>query len=179
MLGLKGGKMENKSVKSLTQIALMVSFLAVVSQLSIPTLLGVPFTIQIFAVGLIGYLFNTGKSLITVGVYIALGAVGAPIFANFGGGLFYLFGYTGGFIWGFLLLAFLCSLNMGKMKIPLGILGVIVCHFIGALQYSLIGRIPLFSALIKMSALYILKDFVLIVLSYFLAKAIKKYVKIN
>ena len=171
--------MENKSVKSLTQIALMVSFLAVVSQLSIPTLFGVPFTIQIFAVGLIGYLFNTGKSLITVGVYIVLGAVGAPVFANFGGGLFYLFGYTGGFIWGFLLLAFLCSLNMGKMKIPLGILGVIVCHFIGALQYSFVGRIPLFSALIKMSALYILKDFVLIVLSYFFAKAIKKYVKIN
>ena len=171
--------MKNKRIGHLTQIALMVSFLAVVSQIAIPTFLGVPFTVQIFAVGFVGYLLGTKKSLLTVGAYIALGAIGVPVFANLGGGLFYLFGYTGGFIWGFLLLALFCSLKTGKMKIPMGVFGVLICHFIGALQYSLVGKIPLLGALIKMSALYIVKDLAFIVLSYFLAEAIKKRIKIN
>lgn len=171
--------MKNKRVKSLVEIALMVSSLAVISQIAIPTAFGVPITLQIFAVGLIGYLFNTPKALLTIGAYILLGAIGIPIFAGFGGGFFHLVSYTGGFIWGFIPFALLCSLKTEKLKIPMGIFGVLICHFIGVLQYSLVGKIPFFTAFLTMSLPYLLKDFLLVALAFFASQAIKKRIKIN
>jgi biotin transport system substrate-specific component len=37
------------------------------------------------------------------GVYLVQGALGAPCFSRFGGGLLHLLGPTGGYLWGFLL----------------------------------------------------------------------------
>ncbi len=171
--------MKNKRVKSLVEISLMVAFLAVISQISIPTVFGVPITLQIFAVCLIGYLFATKKALLTILIYISLGAIGIPVFASFSGGIFHLIGYTGGFAWGFIFLVALCSLKAGKLKIPMGILGVFLCHFVGIAQYSLVGKISFFTALLTMSLPYILKDILLVILAYFVAKILKKRLKIN
>ena len=99
----------------------MVAFLAVISQISIPTVFSVPITLQIFALTLVGYLFSWEKSMLVVLIYISLGAVGIPVFANFQGGIFHLISYTGGFVWGFFPLVLLCSIKIKKMKIPFGI----------------------------------------------------------
>lgn len=171
--------MENKRVKAIVEIALMVASVALISQIAIPTAFGVPITLQIFAVGLLGYLFKTGKSFLTIFVYISLGAIGIPVFAGFCGGIFHLISYTGGFIWGFIPLAILCSLSTKTLKIPIGILGVFICHLLGILQYSFVGKIPFYTAFFTMSLPYILKDVILLVLSYFTAQAIKKRLKIK
>ena len=171
--------MENKRVKAIVEIALMVASVALISQIAIPTAFGVPITLQIFAVGLLGYLFKTGKSFLTIFVYISLGVIGIPVFAGFCGGIFHLISYTGGFIWGFIPLAILCSLKTGRLKIPMGIFGVFLCHFIGTLQYSCVGRVPFFTSLITMSLPYLFKDVILLVLSYFTAQALKRRLKIE
>ncbi len=179
MQGLKSGNMENKGIKSLVQVSLMVASVVIISQISIPTALGVPITLQILAIGLVGYLFSTKKSLLVLFIYVAIGAIGIPVFANFNGGLFHLINYTGGFIWGFFPLVVLCSLKTGKLKIPMGILGVLICHFIGALQYSLVGKVPFYVAMMTSSLPFILKDMLLLIASYFLAKMILKRIKTN
>ena len=169
--------MKNQKVKAITRIALMVAFLSVVSQIAIPTVFSVPLTLQIFAVSLIGYIFKLKKSLITVLIYVVIGAVGIPVFANFQGGLFHLFSYTGGFIWGFFPLVILCSVSPASLKPAFGFLGVLACHLLGALQYSLVSRTSLWMSLLTMSLPYILKDFILLFLAYLCAKALNSRIK--
>lgn len=169
--------MKSKRVKALVEISLMVALLSVVSQISIPTVFSVPITLQIFAVCLIGYLFGIKKSLLTIFIYIVIGAIGIPVFANFGGGIFHLISYTGGFVWGFIPLVTLCSLKTGRLKIPMGALGVFICHFVGVTQYSLIGKLSFFTALLTVSLPYIIKDILLVILAFFVAKILKKRIQ--
>lgn len=56
------------------------------------------------------------KGTISIVVYILLGAVGAPVFAGFKGGLGVLTGMTGGYIVGFLFSGFVFWLVTALMK---------------------------------------------------------------
>ena len=79
--------MENSHSKTLTltYIALSAALIAICSWISIPTT--VPFTLQTFAVCLVAGLLGVKRGVLAVIVFICLGAVGFPVFANFSGGL--------------------------------------------------------------------------------------------
>ncbi len=62
----------------------------------------VPFTLQTFGVFLTLLLLGGKRGTYAVLVYLLLGAVGAPVFAGFSGGIGILFGSTGGYLLGFL-----------------------------------------------------------------------------
>ena len=61
----------------------------------------VPMTLQTLVVLLIGGALGAPRGIAAVGGYLALGALGAPVFAA-GGGIAYMVGPTGGFLFGFL-----------------------------------------------------------------------------
>ena len=63
--------------------------------ISVPTT--IPFTLQTFAICLVAALFGLRTGFWTVAVYLLLGAVGAPVFAGFRGGIAALLGTTGGY----------------------------------------------------------------------------------
>jgi len=71
------------------------------SQVSIP-LEPVPITLQTFGVMLLGLIFERKTAIKSMALYLSLGAVGAPVFANFAGGITYFAGPTGGYLIGFL-----------------------------------------------------------------------------
>ena len=87
------------------------ALLVVLSQVSIPLPTGIPVTLQTFAVALCGCVLGPAVGSAAVGVYLALGAVGVPVFAGFSGGAGALVGMTGGYLWAFLPMAFLCGLG--------------------------------------------------------------------
>ena len=91
----------------------VAAVLAVISQLSIPTPAGVPVTIQVFGVALVGAVLGWKLGLCSVLVYILIGAAGLPVFANFGGGIPSLIGLTGGYIWAWPVMAVLCGIRPG------------------------------------------------------------------
>ena len=95
-------KQSSLRVLDLAQIGLFAAVLVVLSQLSIPLPGGVPVTLQTFAVALTAYVLKWKKGALSVLVFLALGAVGVPVFHNFTGGFGMLIGVTGGFLWGFL-----------------------------------------------------------------------------
>ena len=78
---------------------MFAALLAVISQLSIPMPSGVPITIQILGVALVGSVLGWRLGLFATITYILIGAVGLPVFANFSGGFSKLVGVTGGYIW--------------------------------------------------------------------------------
>ncbi len=130
-----------RSVKSTALVACMTTLLIVCSWLSIP--LPIPVTLQTFGLFLLGGLLPTRKRLATVAVYLALGAIGLPVFASFQGGLGTLFGPTGGFLLGFLPAVLMMGLGQTgtrhpiKVALPL-LAGLLILYTTGTLWYTLV-----------------------------------------
>lgn len=78
-----------------------VVLLLISSQLSIPVK-PVPITLQSLGVMLIGLIYKRSLAMIVIGIYLGLGALGAPGYANYSGGYHFLFAPSGGYLWGFL-----------------------------------------------------------------------------
>ena len=102
--------------QQLLKVSLGVILLAAFSQVSIP-LEPVPVTLQTVAVMLIGLTYAPSQAIQTVLAYLALGAVGVPVFANFSAGAAVLLGKTGGYLWGFVFAVFLMSFLQQKKLI--------------------------------------------------------------
>lgn len=168
-------------IKILIQTALLSALIAVMSQIMIPTPWGVPFTMQIFAVSLAGFLSTPLQACTSVCIYILLGAVGVPVFSGFRGGVGEIFSVTGGFIYGFVILALFCSLSL-KVKNIAGrcsvyITGILLCHFVGCVQLAFVSGSTLLSACAVSSLPYIVKDVLFVVSAYIISLRISKMSK--
>ena len=74
-----------KAIRSIAKMAMLLALLIVSSYISINT--GVlKFTLQLLVIFIIGLCSTMLESVIIVSLYIILGVLGLPIFANFGGG---------------------------------------------------------------------------------------------
>jgi len=159
----------------MVRVALFAAVIAVLSQISIPMPSGVPATLQTFAIALTGYALGKKLGPAAVAVFLALGAVGVPVLANFSGGIAKFVGVTGGFLWGFLPMAFLCGLGaeMPKLQaIALGVAGLLVCHVCGVLQFALVTGSGVVQSALLVSLPYLVKDVVSVALGLAAAQAI-------
>ncbi len=167
---------QKNSVQKLVVVGVFAALLAVFSQIAIPMPSGVPITLQTFAVALCGFVLGEKLGTIAVGVYLALGAVGLPVFAEFSGGLGAFLSFTGGFLWGFLLMVLLCGLGARLANriaaIALGVAGLLLCHVCGAAQYALLSSVPFFESFLLVSAPYLVKDGISVILAYLAAEAV-------
>ena len=86
--------------RTIALCGLSIALLTVSAWITIP--LGpIPFTLQTFMLVFLVLSLTFRQSVITVFGYLLLGALGAPVFAGFKGGLGALMGPTGGFLIGF------------------------------------------------------------------------------
>lgn len=163
----------------LVQVALFAAIIAILSQISIPTPFGVPVSLQTFGVALCGYFLGAKKGTAALLVWIAIGAVGVPVFTGFKGGFAVLLGLTGGFIYGFIPLVLLCGLELKHkpLRIALGAAGILACHLCGAGQYALLMGIDFLQSVLTVSVPFLIKDMVSIAAAYFGAIAIKSAAK--
>ena len=104
-----------KEIRAMVRIALSVAFLCVSAMISFP-FFAVPITLQSFAVFAILSLLGWRAGGAAILSYLALGAVGLPVFSGFTGGVGILFGQTGGFLFGFLLAVPVFALIRGIKK---------------------------------------------------------------
>ena len=70
------------SVRDICYAGLFAAVIAVMAQISIPMPLGVPMTMQTFAITLAAVVLGSKLSAIATLVYLALGAVGVPVLAS-------------------------------------------------------------------------------------------------
>lgn len=123
----------------LVYIALGTVLISICAWTSIPAT--VPFTMQTFAMFFVLSALGGRRGTITIIVYILLGAVGVPVFSNFGSGVGVLFGKTGGYIVGFIfvgLLYWLIVHLLGKklwVEILALIIGLAVCYAFGTVWF--------------------------------------------
>ena len=130
------------NTRDICMAALCAAFIAVMAQVSIPMPLGVPMTMQTFAIMLAGMVLGARKGFVSVLVYILLGIVGVPVFTKLSGGLGIVFGPTGGFILSFPLMAWITGLGAergGWIAVAAGLLaGTVVNYAGGMLMFCLI-----------------------------------------
>lgn len=129
--------------KEMTYVAISAVLITICSWISIP--MTVPFTLQTFAIFLIVGIFGGRLGTMAVALYLLMGAVGLPVFANFSGGLGRLIGSTsGGYLFGFLLTT-LVMWGMEKVfgkKTPVfvisAVIGLFLCYLVGTLWFMMV-----------------------------------------
>lgn len=123
----------------LTLIGLMTAVLCVISPFSIPLPFSpVPFSLGTMAIYFIALILGPKSGTISVLLYLLLGAVGLPVFSGFTGGPGKLFGPTGGYLLGYVVLTFVCGLfvqkSHRKVMTLLGmLLGTFFCYTLGSI----------------------------------------------
>lgn len=180
--------MRDKKLNFLIQAAIFASITAILAQLSVPMPSGVPITLQTFAIALCGFFLGPFKSLLSVVLYLIMGAIGLPVFSNLHGGMGYLLGATGGFLFGFLPMALLCGVGglfqiekirkaSGILKITAALLlatiGLATCHLAGALHFANFTKKEFTEVLPLVSYPFLIKDTLSIVSAYFLSLSIR------
>lgn len=108
--GVAGGVRVRPSsvIRRQAVMAMLAALLAVCSQIAIPVG-SVPITAQTLAIAVIALLLPPKDAALTVLLWVVAGGIGLPLFANFKGGFGVLFAPTGGYIYGFILAAWLIS----------------------------------------------------------------------
>ena len=184
------------SVRELVFCALFAVLIAVCSWISIPAPVGVPFTLQTFAVFVTLLLLGGKRGTAAVAVYLLLGAVGVPVFSGFRGGLGALLGVTGGYIVGFLLMALLFwalealllradgprGSDRGRLalRVVFCVLGLALCYAFGTAWFMLLytrggKEITLLSALGMCVLPYLIPDALKLALAVILERRLGKY----
>jgi len=128
------------STRDLCMIGLWTAVIVIMAQITIPMPMGVPMTMQTFAITLAAIVLGSKKGAIATGIYVLLGAIGIPVFAGLTGGFSYIVGPTGGFIISFPIMAFIIGLGVEKKKnkalfIILIIVGTIVNYIVGVMMF--------------------------------------------
>lgn len=128
------------------KVTLTVSFtllLALLSQIRIPLpFTPVPLTLQTLGVLFTGYYLGARLGLLSILLYITLGALGLPLFSGMKGGLLALSGPTGGYLVGFAFAVYLIGLarerallNGWLMAFFVALLAHLVIYVFGALWF--------------------------------------------
>jgi len=115
------------------QIIITLFFIALFAQLSIDVPLGessIPITGQTFAVLLSAYWLKRKMGTIAIFVYVLLGAIGFPIFADGQSGWDVLIGGSGGFLVGFIVAAYVIG-YLGEKNWPLSFIKSLVAMTLG------------------------------------------------
>lgn len=134
------------STHRLVWTALLAALTAASAFMVIP-LGAVPFTMQPFFVFLAGFLLGPVYGLFALGLYLAAGLLGLPVFSGGGAGIGHFFGPTGGYLIGFWLSALITGQACRERTGPLtwigglfwGIVAIIFIYAVGAtwLKFSL------------------------------------------
>lgn len=107
---------------------------------------GVPLSMQPFFCILAGLLLGRRLGALSMIVYALIGIAGAPVFAQFEGGIQAIFGQTGGFILSFIFAAYISGLIVEKAKqIKLSVF--LLASFVSIVLIYIIGTTYMFFAL--------------------------------
>lgn len=118
--------------------ALFAAIIGVLAQITIPLPL-VPITGQTLAIGLAATILGARYGTISVLLYLFIGAVGVPVFAEFSGGVSKLVGPTGGYLVGFVPAAF--AIGWLLEKTSFNYLNAMIGNIIGMLITLVFGTV--------------------------------------
>ena len=178
---LKGKSEDNFTFITKVLTVIVCSLILVLSAKIKVDLYPVPMTLQPLAILMIAMLCGRNISVATVSLYLFQGMIGLPVFA-YGGGLPYLMGPTGGFLFGFLMASLivgeLADRGWGKFlfkSVFAMMLGMLTIYTFGIIQLGIINGFQF--SIIKSMQPFLIGDFYKLVLASILLPQIWKFTK--
>lgn len=160
---------KKSKARDLVFIALFAVMIAVCSWISIPST--IPFTMQTFAVYLTLNYLGGKKGTVSVCIYLLLGLIGVPVYANFTSGIGILLGTTGGYMIGWIfsgLVIWLLENVLGRKLWAQAVsllIGLLVCYTAGTAWFMVVyaqntGPIGLWTALLWCVVPFVVPDLI-------------------
>ena len=133
-------KQAKRPLQTLAETALCAAVLCVVSPFTIPGPGAVPISLSTFCILAAALLLGWAKALAAVAVYLALGAAGLPVFSGGTGGVGVLMGPTGGYLFGYLFLAFFSGLFWKRgfwLRLATALFGTLALYAFGTAWFMI------------------------------------------
>ncbi len=173
--------MEDKKITTyqMAVTAVMAAVMCVLGPLSVP-IGAVPISLTNLVICLTVWLLGSKFGTLSVAIYLAIGAVGIPVFSGYGAGLAKLAGPTGGYLIGFLPMALIGGLFIEKSKgqpIVSGIglvLGIAVSYVFGTAWFVIQMQCELSYALAVCVYPFIAFDLAKVVISCVVGALLRK-----
>ena len=140
--------MNSKRTRQLLLIALIPAMMAATTGIYIP-MLGANITLQTLFVLISGFVLGSKAAMLSMLLYLILGAFGLPVFSGFQSGLGVLFGPSGGFILAFPIAAAMAGLsaNTGSSRFLYGVLATLTIYALGIPWLMVQLSLPLLTVL--------------------------------
>lgn len=167
--------------RSIAFIALSIAIITVSAWITVP--IGpVPFTLQMFAVTFAILVLAPKQAIGAIAGYLALGAIGVPVFSGMRGGIGVLMGPTGGFLWGYLIgvslavavLALFRRRGIDNFAVGMlcGIVFTAVAYVCGWFQYMFVAGVGPFESFLVCVAPFVIVDVIKIAAATAVARAV-------
>lgn len=169
----------NERLKMLVASAISAAIIAVLAQITIPLPL-VPITGQTLAVLLVATILGARYGTISISLYILLGIIGVPVFSGFSSGIGVLLGPTGGYIFAYILAAFISGGYIEKVKLSYfhatvaNIIGAMIILAIGTIQLKYVANLSWQAALISGAYPFIVGEIFKAVVAAWIGVKVKK-----
>ncbi|WP_085991575.1 biotin transporter BioY [Oceanobacillus senegalensis] len=134
---------KSKRLRVLLNCSIFAAITAILAQVEIPLPL-IPISGQTLAVGIAATILGSRQGALAMVCYMAIGAVGIPVFAGFSGGLQVIVGPSGGYIYGFIVAAFFIGLILEKTRFTMpialfaNVIGMFITLFFGTLHLKFV-----------------------------------------
>ncbi len=162
-------KKQSTNVIVIAQCALFAAILCICSMVNF-AIGPIPFSMAFFGVMLASIVLGTYKGAVSTFVFVALGAVGLPVFSGGNGGFHMLVGATGGYIWSYIIMAAIIGYISvrpieGRIKAIIQsviacIIGGAVCYMFGTIQFIIVTSSSISHALEVCVLPFILPDII-------------------
>ncbi|WP_244835154.1 biotin transporter BioY [Clostridium sp. BJN0001] len=173
--------MNDSKVKNITIIGVLTALICVAAPFSIPLpFTPTPISFANLAIYFSACILGAKKSTLSVLIYLLIGSIGLPVFAGFSGGLSGIAGPTGGYLIGFLFMAFISGLFIEKFenKIYICIIGMIlgtaVCYLFGTAWLSMQLKLSFNKALVMGVFPFIPGDLIKIIVASIVGIKVRK-----
>lgn len=170
--------------RNMALCGLFTAVLAICAWISMP-MGDTVITLQTFGIFLTLGLLGGKRGTVTVLVYLLLGAIGAPVFSGFRGGLGALLGTTGGYIFGFMSTSILYWImtsikDTPRIRLIAMVLGLLLCYICGSwwylTRYLTAAQTTLGLVLLKCVVPYLIPDAIKLTLAWILTGKLKRFV---
>ncbi len=167
----------------LARCALFSALMCISAWITVPS--PVPFTLQSLVLMLSCALLGGRKATLSTALYIALGAVGLPVFSGFAGGIGVLFGASGGFIMGFVAVTLFMWAADGFAQRSTAALALslaaslVILYAVGTVYYAFVylrAEPASVGAVLAVTVLpFLIPDLIKLALAVILTKRLKKH----
>ncbi|CAB1239177.1 biotin transporter BioY [Clostridium sp. MT-14] len=167
------------SIKEMSTAAIFTAITAILAQISIPLpFTPVPITMQVFAVYLSAIILGGRLGALSQLIYLLLGGIGIPVFANFSGGFQILAGPNGGYLLSYPIIAYLIGKISEKdsnhiLSIAELMGTLVMCYAAGTIQFHFVTNISIQKAIFLCVLPFIPLDIIKVVVAYIAGCKIK------